>query len=84
MPEGQWQIAPGRAGREKLQLLATVGPRAIKNEIEVGRAEASPGQDQPVSACGLRAAFGRVLLYKERERDKKEREKIWTEGRKLK
>lgn len=41
----------------------------------MGEAEASPGQDQPVSVCGLRSAFGRALHYKKRE-------KISTEGRK--
>lgn len=65
---GQHLAAPGRAGRVKLQPLATLGPRASKTRLRLGSAEANPGQDQPVSACALGAAFARVFVSKQGEK----------------
>lgn len=65
---GQHLVAPGRAGRVKLQPLATLGPRASKSRLRLGSAEANPGQDQPVSPCVLGAAFRRVFVSKQRDK----------------
>lgn len=62
---GQHLVAPGRAGRVTLKPLATLGPTASKTRLRLGSAEANPGQDQPVSACALGAAFGRVFVSKQ-------------------
>ena len=76
-------MARRRAGRRELRPLATLGPRAAKSEEARGgesRGRPWPGPAQPVSACATGAAFGKILVNKEREnldrgKEKKERRK---------